>query len=985
MLKRIFLLGFLLWFLAGPTLAQGPIYLPSILKMTMPNHPDPILRIVSANGTTIDLLGFDSGLELADPYWNPQIAQYKGGGAYVNSAIAEGERLVHKEYGNVVESIPLSVRGVDQDKAMQTISDLLALGSQGADYWTEFSQLDGVWLEAKLPCNSCFTGYARIVKTSIPELSNPFGQPFFGPYNEAVMEGITLIVEREPLWRGVPPGEIIGPLYNLIKNPDFELWNFGVEDSQPNSWSDLETIQITGQNSREITSPHSGNYALKIRVGGSTAAGRVKGVSQVVADTKPNTKYTVIAWVRSEGVSKGVGRVLITYSGQLELYRSSSRHGWGIFVGTFTTGTSDTVAINLEILTTAANTDGTIYVDSLMLVPGNWTEEAELSLLPYMSSSHIVNHWDQPDNAAVEAGDINFVDVWNVPGNEDALVLLEFLNNTQPADPDDQVELYGAIRIGQRRTGDVFGFTNYHDPPGFSDATASSDDRLETPNLNNSFLQITSKLLVGPDTIRVNQGRFRAFARIYDTKASSPTLQTRLRYFVGASGVADKILDTVDSPVRGQWHIVNLTKNAAVNFDKKFSFVSPGQLGFAVEMKRKTGSDKGYLDYILLMPTDGGYIEASLNPALPYLGAMTVDGISGQPAIYSTQLPVGFRVVYNTTPSQQNIIGYKGSVFFGAGTRVYKFTGNTGVLAFDFPGASFPVFEVFNDKLMVSADSKLYENDGVTFPGTLLAVTGTNGNMKVFNGKLWLLSSAAGAVVSNWDGSTITVSLSVAGSDNTGIEVYNGKLYAAINTPARIYEYNPVSNAWSLSFTFPGSVTSCRRLGVFNGKLYAGTGLTGGLYVFDGSSWSLAKTFNTSTELREIWAIHEFDGKLYLGGATTGGGGRIMTSEDGITFETVYDSTQYFISSLVSYQGSLYATTRLVKSPGFDFLAFTPQQGSNQFQVSDWKGLPFTSPAQKRHRYVFSYDRENFINNADDKALIGLGFIPRYLTLRGRF
>ena len=34
-----------------------------------------------------------------------------------------------------------------------------------------------------------------------------------------------------------------------------------------------------------------------------------------------------------------------------------------------------------------------------------------------------------------------------------------------------------------------------------------------------------------------------------------------------------------------------------------------------------------------------------------------------------------------------------------------------------------------------------------------------------------------------------------------------------------------------------------------------------------------------------------------------------------------------------------------------------------------------------KHDYKDYYDRENFINNIDDKALIGIGFVPQYLEL----
>jgi hypothetical protein len=225
--------------------AQGTVlFLPIILKSgDMAIDP----QLIITDGTIeIDML--QGGWKLADPYWNPQIAQYKGGGTFVNAQLAEGRRMVHREYDNVIETIPLSLRGTNQAQAMRTANEALGLLRQAGDYWTEPYEYDPVWIEVKLPCDACLTGYSRLVKGTIPELTNPFGQPFFSIDSQAVMEGITLTFEREPFWQITKPGTIIGPLYNLIDNPDFEIWNSGVVDSQPDSWTDVETTHITGQN-----------------------------------------------------------------------------------------------------------------------------------------------------------------------------------------------------------------------------------------------------------------------------------------------------------------------------------------------------------------------------------------------------------------------------------------------------------------------------------------------------------------------------------------------------------------------------------------------------------------------------------------------------------------------------------------------------------------------------------------------------------------
>lgn len=970
-------------FTVQSALADGPVYLPILTKgdsMAI----NPILRIT--NGTdVIDLLGNESGWELEDPYWNPQIAQYKGGGSYVNSGLAEGQRLVHKEYDNVVETIPLSARGYNQDKAIQTIRRLLQMAKQASDYWVKPYEYDDVWIEVRPACNDCLTGYARVVKMSIPELTNPYGQPFFSSFNEAVMNGITLTIEREPLWRGLPPGEILGPMYNLLKNPDFELWNFGVSDSQPDSWSDLETLQITGQNSRETTAPNSGLNSLKVRVSGSTAAGKAKGVTQIVENTLNNTEYTIIAWVRSDGVSNGVGRILVTYSSQLELYRSSDRHGWTLYTGKFTTSVNDVVAVNVEILTTAANTDGTIYVDSMMLLEGDFEAEAAQGTLPYMSSSHIVNHWDQPGGAVATAGAINWVDVWNVPGDEDALVRLEALNNSSIVDPSTVVEKIATLRVGQRRLGNVLNFQNYNDPPGTADTTASSNDYISPGALSSSWQNITTNLITGAIDVGDNQGRFRAYARVYDARSSgSPNLGSRLVYFTGTAGVNEKTLQPVTAPVRANWCIVGLTPNAAIIREYKHTPNTPGQLGYTIQFQRPAGTDTARLDYVLLLPTDGGFFTGEITPAVEPGTAVIVDNTGPAIQASATGLKVGYITTWDSGifSSIGQIIEFKGYTYITIGVLVYRrpsgqVSGWNRVAAL---GSDFGrQFDIWNGKLYA----------GIGDPGPPEVWSSSNGTswalaftptafinevtaVKAFDGYLW---AAAYSKIGRWDGSTFTQSADIAGLVFSRFAVYKNQLYA-ISTDVTSYLYvRQYGDVWSQVGIIPGVP---RTPVEFNRKLY----IPSERYVvsYNGNSIVTEKDFGAGEFINSLAVV---DNKIYAIGI------RVYVSEDGSTWDVIYDRAALglsFMYAVLGTQGRLDIGGQDA-TPHTVVVSIVPDK-IVQYDLANFQGGGFTAPPRRfadprRHRWVFSWDREGYINNADDKVLIGLGYVPRYLTLRG--
>ncbi len=981
----------------GSMAAIVPFTLATVPTPTCIN-PEPILRVRTQDGRIIDLLNRDSGIELEDPYWRPQIARYKSDGYYVDSTIADDTRLVFTKYAPVTETIPLSIHGRHQAQAIKILREVLQVGRQASDYWAKSYEFDDVWLEAKPAGADCRTGYARIKKMQIPELASPYSQPFFSPYPESILEDVSLIIEREPLWRGVPPGEILGPLYNLINNPDFELWDFGAADSQPDNWTDKESANITGTNNRD-DSNHSGNYSLKVRVTQSTAANRVKGVVQVLANTKANTEYTIVAWVRSEGVSNGVGRILITYASQLELYRSSTAHGWTLYTSTFTTGDTDTIGVNCEILTTAANTVGTVYFDSLMLIEGDWAQEAVDGVLPYVSGAHIVNHWDQADNSAVEAGDINYVDAWNVPGDESALVRLEMQNNstvTEVADPD---EVIAAVRIGMRRSGDVFEFENYHDPAGLVDTTASSGDRLEmTPNT--AWATVTTKAISGDIATLNTQGRHRLFARIHDAKTSgAPTLEARLQYWFGAANTTQvKTLEGEAVNVRAQWTTLDLTRIAALNFDTKFNAQRSGAFNFTVQFRRPTGTGAAYLDYAIILPTDGGYIEATIDPAIVPGQGLVVDNASGASAdVNVSVLEVGYteRMATSATEfmSVRNAwIDFNGNLYLGTfaiggnSASLRRKVGNVWTILKTSANQDLNDFEIYNGRLHAvgnfdATDRLIATTDGVIWSN----ITNTTGNvrvMKVFNGLLWLASAnGANTEIYTWNGTTLTLHTSLGAQIPFDMEIYSGKIYLAAS--AGLYSYNPNTNLWTLATVLPGTALEfITAIQEFNGLLYIGSGEDGKVYTWDGSQLTIV--YNPLINQLFITDLMAYNGRIYAGRDLSGVplNNDIIFSENGTDWEMLPGSSLTDSPlALYGFNGTIYVGLNSA-SAGDNILTIVVDQ-TYQYGVTDFKGTFFHSPPEKRHRFFFSWDRADFVNNVDDKALVGLGFVPRYLALIG--
>jgi hypothetical protein len=817
------------------------------------------------------------------------------------------------------------------------------------------------------------------------------------------MEDITLIIEREPFWRAIPPGSIIGPLYNLIDNPDFELWNFGIADSQPDSWSDVNTLSITGTNNRQETAPHSGQYALRIDVTGSSAVNAAKGVTQVIDDIQDETEYTVIAWVRNDGITSGVGRILITYSSQLELYRDDSVHGWTLYTGKITTGIDDVVAITCEILTTATSpqTLGAMYVDSLMFLEGDFEQLATDNILPYVSGGHIVNHWDIPGESVVEAGDINWIDAWSVPGDVSAPVRLELISKTDTVTLSNPAEVISSLRVGMRRTRNIFNFQNVNDLTGPIDTTASGDSRIESGTLSDTWITISTHIINGADITFDNAGRFRMFARIYDN-AANPNLEIRVRYWIGSAVTNIKALDAVMAPISGNWAIVDLTPTTTINWAVKNLGDPPSSLGFDIQMKRASGSDEGYLDYAILMPTDGGILTAEIDPAVLENEGLIIDCTGVLSVVYGARVSTEWKLVTETTgalgASHNWMKDYKGALYIGTAlTAVYKyFNGVTTAFGISSADAG---FVIYNGKLF-SFDSGVpspsYASDGSTWPGPQEFTFGTTlpkaaialGNKLYIAGQ----DTVGGfAVLYEWDGSgAAALAVSDAGvTSYQSIGKYKNKIYlGGDDGTATIYVFDPSNDTITETFD-TGQVADTFRFAEFNGKLYVILRAKDKAYSFDGETWD---TLTLTTDFTKIlYDVGAFGDTIFITGVdqtATPDTLFVMKSTDGETWTLDFHPPLTVATEgrvLDVSEGQIYLGTQ--QSPAGQ--VYVKSLLPNEYKVSDYQLSCFFSPSRKkdderRHRFFFNWDRKNDVNVVDDNILVGLGFVPRYLALRGR-
>lgn len=163
-----------------------------------------------SDGTNeIDLLGarfeFKSQVFLHED-WTAQVAEWKGGGTWSQSALSDGRRLRYRVFDNVIETINFKAVDLGQDELITSVEDLLSMLEKLADYWTAEWSTEPVYLICRAT-EETNTRYALLHAGRVPELEDYYRQPFIqpDPSCDALMDRLTLVLERGH-WQDTVPG-----------------------------------------------------------------------------------------------------------------------------------------------------------------------------------------------------------------------------------------------------------------------------------------------------------------------------------------------------------------------------------------------------------------------------------------------------------------------------------------------------------------------------------------------------------------------------------------------------------------------------------------------------------------------------------------------------------------------------------------------------------------------------------------------------------
>lgn len=146
-----------------------------------------------------------------DDGWTPNIPSTKNGGIWADSPLSDGRRLLAAAAQNVTENIVVIISDGSYLGAMKALDSLNKMAIDCRDFWQSDYQIDPVYLKWWAGCGAGFQ-YALISNIEV-------SPQYLDGINPTMR--VSLAIEREPYWRGIPPGA----------NP--KVWTYEVNLSKP--------------------------------------------------------------------------------------------------------------------------------------------------------------------------------------------------------------------------------------------------------------------------------------------------------------------------------------------------------------------------------------------------------------------------------------------------------------------------------------------------------------------------------------------------------------------------------------------------------------------------------------------------------------------------------------------------------------------------------------------------------------------------------
>jgi hypothetical protein len=137
--------------------------------------------------------------------WALRSSEFKAGGYYADSLMADGQQLRHAAFDNVTEAWQCGLNFYSADGMLfhlDTLEELLCV--RAPRYWTDRRYHKPVWLERRLPGESN-TAYALVSQGRVSLPQDAFDRTC--TVDNGLLEPVLLSFVRTPFWHGAAPGE----------------------------------------------------------------------------------------------------------------------------------------------------------------------------------------------------------------------------------------------------------------------------------------------------------------------------------------------------------------------------------------------------------------------------------------------------------------------------------------------------------------------------------------------------------------------------------------------------------------------------------------------------------------------------------------------------------------------------------------------------------------------------------------------------------
>lgn len=181
--------------------------------------------------------GDQGGLKMSLPNsWQPRRPGLKGGGVWSDGALQDGRTLLGDNVENVIETIVLESEDSNFQTLIQRITGLQRFINEARQFTSTFYQIEPCYIEWQA-LNGFGPQYALVYNIDIDV-------EYIYPGAGVGSATVTLQVEREPYWRGLPPGahprQWTFESRGLIQGKD---WNY--EDLNPFSTNISSLVEGT--------------------------------------------------------------------------------------------------------------------------------------------------------------------------------------------------------------------------------------------------------------------------------------------------------------------------------------------------------------------------------------------------------------------------------------------------------------------------------------------------------------------------------------------------------------------------------------------------------------------------------------------------------------------------------------------------------------------------------------------------------------------